>query len=114
MKLLEYLAADLQLNASVINVLIDYVLRISDNKLTKSFVETIAGQWVRLKIETADEAMKAAEKEHKKNKTKVTSVKEKKKTSEPETPIWFNKTTDAEEINESDLKELESMLKEFR
>lgn len=114
LKLLEYLAADLQLNASVINVLIDYVLRISDNKLTKSFVETIAGQWVRLKIETADEAMKAAEKEHKKNKTKVASVKEKKKTSEPETPIWFNKTTDAEEINESDLKELESMLKEFR
>ena len=114
LRILEYLASDLGLNASVINVLIDYVLRINDNKLTRAFVETIAGQWARLKIETADEAMRAAEKEHKKNKAKISSTQEKTKKTDAETPIWFNKAEEAQEINEADLQELESMLKEFR
>ena len=35
-------------------------------KLNKDFVEAIAGQWVRLKIETVEDAMKIAEKEHQK------------------------------------------------
>lgn len=51
---------------AVINVLIDYVLKINNNKLTKAFIETIAGQWARLGIKTAREAMKEAEKEYKK------------------------------------------------
>ena len=52
MKLIESLSIDLRLQPAVINVLIDYVLRIKDNKLVKSYVETIAGQWKRLNIET--------------------------------------------------------------
>ncbi len=114
LKLLEYLAADLGLNASVINVLVDYVLKSNDNKLTQGYVETIAGQWVRLKIETAEQAMKTAEKEHKKNKAKVFQSKEKAKKTVPETPIWFDKAENAGEISEEDKRELESMLKEFR
>ncbi len=114
LKLLEYLAADLHLNASVINVLIDYVLKSNDNNLSKAYVETIAGQWSRLKIETAEQAMKIAEKEHKKNKAKVFTVKEKNSKANPTTPIWFNDTKDAEEISDEDKRELESMLKEFK
>ena len=43
---------DLNMNPGVVNVLIDYVLRINDNKLVKSFVDSIASQWIRNKVET--------------------------------------------------------------
>lgn len=113
LKLLEYLAIDLELKPSVINVLIDYVLKSNNNKLTQNYVETIAGQWKRMNIETADKAMRTAEKEHKKNKTKVfTSAKS--STKEAKTPIWFNEKQELEAISEEDKKELETMLKEFR
>lgn len=113
-KILDYLALDLELQPSVINVLVDYVLRINDNKLSKAYIEAIAGQWIRLKIKTADEAMRAAEKEHKKNKTKVFATKEKTQKAETATPIWFNASQDVKEISDEDKKEIEAMLKEFR
>lgn len=112
LQLLEYLAVDLELKPGVINVLIDYVLRINNNKLTKSYVETIAGQWKRLNIETALKAMQTAEKEHKKNKTKVFN-KVTTKTEAP-TPIWFNTKQEKVEVTEEEKEELETMLKEFR
>jgi replication initiation and membrane attachment protein len=54
---------DLNLKPAVVNVLLDYVMKINNKKLTKNFVETIAGQWKRLNIETAEDAMNQAEKE---------------------------------------------------
>ena len=113
LKLLEYLAVNLEMKPAVINVLIDYVLKINNNKLTQSYVETIAGQWKRLKIETADEAMQTAEKEHKKNKTKVFTNKKTTKKEEA-LPVWFDKSEKAEAITEEEKKEIENMLKEFR
>ena len=113
LQLLEYLAVDLELNPGVINVLIDYVLKINDNKLTKGFIETIAGQWKRLNIQTVDKAMKTAEKEHKKTNSKVI-VKQTNKKSETPTPIWFDKNQESVEISEEAKKELDDMLKEFR
>lgn len=112
LKLLEYLAIDLELNPSVINVLIDYVLKSNNNKLTQAYVETIAGQWKRMNIKTADAAMRTAEKEHKKNKTKVFTNTPVKK--EAPTPIWFNETQEVQEISAEEKQELETMLKEFR
>lgn len=113
LKLLEYLAVDLELKPGVINVLIDYVLKSNDNKLVQAYVEAIAGTWKRLKIETADEAMKTAEKEHKKNKTKIFDNSKKSTKTEASTPIWFNENNNLKEISEDDKKEIESMLKEF-
>ena len=66
LKLLEYLLVDVELKPAVVNVLIDYVLKKNNNKLNTAFVETIAGQWKRLNIQTAKDAMEVAEKEHKK------------------------------------------------
>jgi len=113
LKLLEHLAIDLEMEPSVINVLIDYVLRSNDNKLTSAYVETIAGQWKRLNIKTADAAMRTAEKEHKKMKSRVfnTTTKQNK---EAATPIWFNDKQETEEISNDDKEMLEVMLKEFR
>ena len=109
--LLESLLNDFKLNPGVVNVLIDYVLKINNKKLTKAFVETIAGQWKRLNIETVEEAMKTAEKEHKKiNKT---ATKETKAINNEKLPEWFNQNIKKQEMNEEDEKTLKEMLKEF-
>ena len=57
---------DLKLTPGVVNVLIDYVLKVNNQKLNKNYVESIASQWKRLGIETVEEAMNACKKEHKK------------------------------------------------
>jgi replication initiation and membrane attachment protein len=107
MEILEGLLEDQKLNPGVINVLIDYVLRTNNNKLTKSYIETIAGHWKRSNIETAEEAMSIAEKEHKKNMSNT-----KTKTKNKVIPRWFNeKIESTNEENNDDFKEF---LEEFR
>ena len=107
LSLLEYLLIDLNLNPGVVNVLIDYVLRINDNKLTRNFIETIAGQWKRNKIETVEDAMNLASKEQKVRKTKTVTKKVEEK------PTWFDEEI-KETTDEQKQKELEELLKEFR
>ncbi|MBQ3475238.1 MAG: DnaD domain protein [Bacilli bacterium] len=110
MKLIESLSIDLRLQPAVINVLIDYVLRIKDNKLVKSYVETIAGQWKRLNIETAEEAMNQAVKESKKiNKTKTTYKKK-----EKELPEWFDQKIEKQEVTIEEENEMKDLLKDFK
>ncbi|MCC3647413.1 replication initiation and membrane attachment family protein [Cytobacillus oceanisediminis] len=48
----------------VINVLIQYVMLKTDMKLTKGYVEKIAGHWARKKIKTPQAAIELAKKEH--------------------------------------------------
>lgn len=110
MKILENLIVDMKLNPAVVNVLIDYVLKSNNNKLTKAYIDTIASQWKRLNIETAKEAMEIAEKEHNKyKKTKTTKVKK-----EQSTPVWFNENISSTPVSEEEKKELENMLSSFR
>ena len=96
---------DFNMNPGVVNVLIDYVLRINDNKLVKSFVDSVASQWVRSKVETVEQAMNLAEKEYKGKKTVTKSVKQ------VTVPEWFNKNI--EEKNAS-LDEEEEFLKKIK
>ncbi|MBQ4583881.1 MAG: DnaD domain protein [Bacilli bacterium] len=108
LRLLENLLIDVELNPAVVNVLIDYVLKKNNNKLTTALVETIAGQWKRAKITTAKEAMEFAEKEHKKATKKVT------KGTNQVNPEWFDKENKKQEISETEEQELKDLLKEFR
>lgn len=111
LKLLEYLLVDVELKPAVVNVLIDYVLKKNNNKLNTSFVETIAGQWKRLQIETAKDAMEVAEKEHKKYTNKL-----KKETNKPvsaEVPVWFDEKINKENLTANEEQELESILKKY-
>ncbi len=112
LKLLEYLVVDLELKPAVVNVLIDYVLRRNNNKLNQAFIEAIAGQWKRLNIKTASEAMSVAEKEHQKYTKKATKVTTT-KISEKQ-PVWFNQNITKEEISPEEKEELEDLLKEFK
>ena len=110
LKLVEDLLIEYKLKPGVVNVLIDYVLNVNDKKLTRGLVETIAGQWQRLGIETVEEAMTAAEKEHKKSNKKVirTEVKSAK------TPLWFDKDIAKNEISDGEDNQLEELLKEYK
>lgn len=114
-RLIESLLIDQKLNPGVVNVLISYVLKTNNQQLKKSYVETIAGQWKRLNIETVEEAMKITEKEHKKlkklmekdSKTSKPKVSDKNK---DDLPIWFNKELDKTEATEEDVKEMDEIL----
>lgn len=105
--IVSYLLIDLNLKPGVVNVLIDYVLKINNNKLIKKFVEVIAAQWSKSGIETVEDAMKIAEKEYKKSK-KVESKQEKKVSS---TPNWLNKDINEEVATEDEIRKLESRMK---
>ena len=111
-QLLEELIVDYKLKPGVVNVLVDYVLKTNDNKLSRSLVETIAGQWSRKKIETVEEAMDIAKKNHK-TVTK-TAVKKKQTMVEKEVPVWFDKETKAKEATDEERQMIEEMLKEYR
>ena len=111
LKLLEMLLIDLELNPAVVNVLIDYSLKLNNNKLTSGFIETIAGQWKRAKIETASQAMDYAEKEYKKKNKSKDSTKVKNKTIEP---TWFNEEIEKKEATEAEKAELEALIKGIR
>lgn len=106
LNIISYLLIDLDLKPGVVNVLIDYVLKINDNKLIKSFVEVIASQWSKSGIETVEDAMNLAETEYKKRK-KVTSKSTKKVTVKPS---WFNKEIKEETASEEEIKKLEERL----
>jgi len=56
-QLVEWLMVDQQMAPGVVNVLIDYVLNISDGRLPKQLVEKIAGEWQRKEINTTEKAM---------------------------------------------------------
>ena len=109
--ILELLLIDFNLNPGVVNVLLDYVLRINENKLVKAFIEAIAGQWKRNNIETVEEAMKIAEKEYK-NKKK-NSNKPVKKVIE-KIPDWFDKEFEVKEMTPEEVKAFEERLKNIK
>lgn len=109
LSILEYLLLDFNLNPGVVNVLIDYVLKINNNKLIKPFVETIASQWKKSNIETVEDAMKIAGVEYNKSK----SLKEKKEIKKINSkPSWLNESLSKSEATVAEQAEIEELLKE--
>ena len=116
LQIIEDLMKKQKMKPVVVNVLISYVLKVNNNKFTRSYVETVAAQWCRMNIETVEDAMKVAEKEHRKIKklmekdnngktyTKAKNVKE-------EVPSWFEKNIDKKEISKEEQEELDNFLK---
>ncbi len=107
-KIIESLIIDQKLSPGVVNVLIDYVLKVNNKKLSKEFIESIAGQWKRLNIETVKEAMEICRKEHQKGRNKAVSSKNGK--VDGELPEWFDKSFSKDSDK---LSELEEVLKDF-
>ncbi|MBQ9011743.1 MAG: DnaD domain protein [Bacilli bacterium] len=103
--IIDELLIDYELNQGVVNVLIDYVLKINNNKLTKNFVLAIASQWKRSNITTVPEAMELCRKENKGKKTIV-----KKSLKKEEKPDWYNKNIEQEEASEEEIAALEEKI----
>lgn len=110
LKLIEDLLIDYKLKPGVVNVLIDYVLNINEKKLNRNYVETIAGEWQRLGIETVEEAMNTAEKKHKKKGTNTV----KREVKNVNTPDWFDKDIAKNKIDDGEENQLEELLKEYK
>jgi replication initiation and membrane attachment protein len=84
-----------KLNPGVVNVLIYYVMLKTDMKLQKSYVDKIAGHWVRKKILTVEKAMETAKAEHRQYQEWATSKNVKrggrKPIREEKLPAWLKK-----------------------
>ena len=104
--IIEYLLVDVGLTQGVINVLLDYVLRTSDNKLVRSYIENKASEWKRCNITTVPDAMEKAKEEQKGRKKSTTK-------STPIKPDWLDKTIESREATEEEerafLEELKNM-----
>ena len=103
MKIIEDLLFKSKMEPEVINVLISYVLTVNNQKFTKNYVDTIASQWLRLGIKTAEAAMKHCTefKPPTKNKTKVINSKK-----EEILPDWFYQKQEKEETEDKSLQDL--------
>ena len=101
-EILEYLLIDMNLKPGVVNVLLDYILKTNNNKLVKKYVELISEQWSRAKLETVEDAMEFAEKEHKKT-TKNTKMVEEK-------PDWMNKKIEQKNASKEEIEEINKII----
>lgn len=116
LKIIEDLMVKQKMKPGVVNVLIAYVLKVNNQKFTRSYVETVAAQWSRLNIETVEDAMRIAEKEHKKLKKILNNRDTKVKTKvmkEEKLPSWFDKEYDNHELSKEEQEELDNLLSEF-
>ena len=117
LKIIEDLMLNYKMKPGVVNVLISYVLKVNNQKFTKNYVDAVASQWSRLNIETVEEAMEVARKEHRKLKRKMdpktTSNKTNNNSEKEKLPSWFNKELDYEELTTDEQEEIDNMMKEF-
>lgn len=103
--ILAMLAIDLKLNPGVINVLLDYVLKINNGRLTKNFIEAIGNDWHRADIKTVKEAMQRAEGEYNKRSKKTKMVSSK--------PTWFDQAVSKEVATSSEQAEINDILSKY-
>ena len=116
LQIIEELMTKQKLKPGVVNVLISYVLKINNNKFTKKYVEAIAAQWCKLNIETVEDAMAVAEKEHKKLKKMVekpTTSKNTNKEKEEQLPYWFEKNIEKQKMSDEEQEEFDNLIKNF-
>lgn len=112
LNIVSYLMVDLNMLPGVVNVLIDYVLKINDNKLNRAFIESIASQWLRHNIKTVEDAMNIAEREYKRrNKVVENKVQTKKEVKKPK---WFDQDINASEASLEEQEAMEKLLSEFK
>jgi len=115
LKIVEDLMINYKMKPGVVNVLISYVLKVNNQKFTKNYVDTVAAQWSRLNIETVEEAMKVAEKEHNKIKKMINKNKDKLSTSSKseKLPGWFGEELEKGQMSKEQQEEIDNLFKEF-
>jgi replication initiation and membrane attachment protein len=79
-KLIEHLILEMKLAPEVVNVLLEYVLKNNQMRLSRSYVEKIAASWIRLNISNKEEALAQTNREAFKGKSLRKDV----------LPLWFD------------------------
>jgi replication initiation and membrane attachment protein len=118
LQIVEELMTKQKLKPGVVNVLLSYVLNVSNNKLPKKLIDSIAAQWCKLNIETVEDAMNIAEKEHKKlkkmtEKTSTNKTSSKTKETITGTPSWFGKNIEKQEISKEEQEYFDNLINNF-
>lgn len=111
------------LPAPVMNVLIHYVLLQSNMKLSKAYMETIAGHWSRIGLKSAKEAMSFAKQEQEKYKSaknkprKNNNYNYSNNYKKEVVPDWFNNRKKNQPANtglsEKEQQEIEAKLQKY-
>ncbi|MFX3623954.1 MAG: replication initiation and membrane attachment family protein [Ectobacillus sp.] len=123
LKVIEDVMLKQKLLPGVVNVLIYYVMLRTDMKLSKTYIEKIAGHWARKKVKTVPEAMALAKEEHRQYQQWAEGKKRGRRTSRKEMlPAWLEQEQKNEEKPEQteqmDVEEqrrkLEEALKQYK
>ena len=86
----------------VINVMIEYILKRSQNRLVKQFVDMVAGEWARDGVKTREDAIKETNKKNPKWN----------KTMEKALPEYLKEEKKEEvKVSKEELKEVQNLLK---
>ena len=111
-KILEYLTEEMNFSVEVTNIMIEYILGISQNRLVAKFVEMVAGEWARDGVRTKEDALAACAK-RKNYGTKTYS--RQRIPSYMQENTADNAVTDADSGNQrnDDISELKEMLKKI-
>ncbi|MDO5108542.1 MAG: DnaD domain protein [Erysipelotrichaceae bacterium] len=72
-RMIEHLSMDMHFSNEVINVMLEYILSVSANRLNPRFVDMVAGEWARDGIETKEQALLQAKKSVSKNRNSTGS-----------------------------------------
>ncbi len=107
-KILEDLSMKMHFSNEVINVLIEYVLKKSQNKLVKNFVDMVAGEWARDNVTTKEDAIKE---------TKKRSFTKSYGSRQAVLPEYMNQINDKKETevaSGADLEEVKKMLSQMK
>ncbi len=115
LQIIEDLMIEQKLKPGVVNVLISYCLSMNNERLSRNYIEAIAGQFVRLHIETVEDAMRLTEKEYKKMKKSKQKPTSKVKTPKKEEPLpeWFGKEQELDKTTQEEEQEMDSILEKL-
>ncbi len=106
-KILEDLSMKMHFSNEVINVLIEYVLKKSQNRLVKAYVDMVAGEWARDNVVTKEDAIKETKKRT------FTKSYAPRTTSMPEYMNQIEQKEDKEVASGEDLEEVKKMLSQM-
>ncbi len=107
-KILEDLSMKMHFSNEVINVLIEYVLKKSQNKLIKTYVDMVAGEWARDNVTTKEDAIKETKKRS------FTKSYGSRQAAMPEYMNQIKEKKETEVASGADLEEVKKMLSQMK
>ena len=107
--LIEALISDFKMKPEVVNVLIEYVLKMKNQQFPKAYVEKVASTWVRLEIDTSEKALAHIQSETEEKGSRRKPVQKK------ELPSWYHNQEEIKvDVEDFDEDELLQKMKKLR